>query len=600
VTALSPHFVRFWHRTEVRLALFGLSAVLAVYLGFFGVSVAGAEAFVKRGGYYVLLAAFALFLHALWERWRSPSAPAGEPLVRGQTLVAAAAIGLFSWLAINAEPFRSKILNDEFVLQSTAFNMHFFRDVAMMVRGYDIQGVFLSTDNYLDKRPNFYPFLISLLHDLTGYRLLNAYLVNALLMPAALWLAFVFGRQLTGWRGGLLAVVLLGSLPLLGQNATGSGMELLNFVMILATMVLAADYLGAPREEALAALMLATGLLVQTRYESALYVLPVAGLTFCGWLRVRRIILPWQMLLVPLLLVPCALQNKVLSNSPLLWELTEKAATRFSPDYFSNNALGAYQFLFSRTDELANSLLLSSVGVIALLWTLWRLVRPRLTWSMAPAPVVTLGAFNLAIIANTLLVFCYYWSSFVDRIASRFSLPLHLVLAFSAVLLGAHLDRWWPATKTLIAAGLVFFLGSALSKYAGHYYSHIGIDEVEWERRYVNALPPGQRIIISNKSTLPWLLEKKPSILIARARIVPDRLAYQLHEPTFREILVLQAARPSTPDGDFEIVPEDRLPAGFQVEQITEKRFGSRLARISRLVAVTLPPVPRVKASVIP
>ena len=28
----------------------------------------------------------------------------------------------------------------------------------------------------------------------------------------------------------------------------------------------------------------------------------------------------------------------------------------------------------------------------------------------------------------------------------------------------------------------------------------------------------------------------------------------------FREILILQGARPTTVDGDFEIVPEDRLP----------------------------------------
>lgn len=590
MNATLPHPIRPWHRPDVRLALFGGSAVLAVYLGFLGVSVTAAESFVKRGGYYVLLVTFALFLHALWRLGHSRLTPSAEPLTRRQTLAIAVAIGSFSLLAINAEPFRSKILNDEFVLQSTAFNMHYFRDVAMMVRGYDIQGVFLSTDNYLDKRPYFYPFLVSLLHDFTGYRLLNAYLVNALLMPAALGLAFVFGRQLTDWRGGLLAVVLLGSLPLLGQNATGSGMELLNFVMILATMVLAVVYLRAPQEEALAVLALAAVLLAQTRYESALYVLPVAGLAFFGWLRVRRPILPWQALLVPLLLVPCALQNKVLSNTPMLWELTEKSATRFSTDYFANNALGAYQFLFSRSVELANSLLLSTVGVIALAWAVWRLIRALPAWRTAPASALTMGVFSLAILANTLLVFCYYWASFVDRMASRFSLPLHLVLAFSAVLLVSRLDRWWPATKTLIAAGLLFSLGVTTSRYAGHSYSHVGIDEVEWERRFVNALPPGQRIIISNKSTLPWLLEKKPSILIGRARLVADRLAHQLHEPTFREILVLQGARPTTLEGDFEIVPEDRLPDGFKVELIAEKRFGSKRARISRLLAVTLHP----------
>lgn len=586
MNAISSHFARLWHRSDVRLALFGCSAVFAVYLGFLGISVMGAETFVKRGGYYVLLATFALFLHALWRMWQERSRSTEEPLTRRQALAVMVTVILLSALAINAEPFRSKILNDEFVLQSTAFNMHYFRDVAMMVRGYDVQGVFLSTDNYLDKRPYFYPFLVSLLHDFTGYRLLNAYLVNALLMPVALWLTFVFGRQLTSWRGGLLAVVLLGSLPLLGQNATGSGMELLNFVMILMTMVLAVEYLRGPREESLAALVLATVLLAQARYESALYVAPVAALAFAGWMRVRRVILPGQALLVPLLLVPCALQNKVLSNTPMLWELTDKAATRFSTDYFTNNALGAYQFLFSRSVELANSLLLSSVGLVALAWALWRLLRTLPVWRMATPPILTLAFFSLAILINTLLVFCYYWSSFVDRMASRFSLPLHLVLALCAILLAARLDRWGPATKSLMAIGLLFLLGVTTSRYASHYYSHIGIDEVEWERQFVNSLPSGQRIIISNKSTLPWLLEKKPSILIGRARMVADRLSYQLHDSTFREILVLQVARPSTPEGDFEIVPEDRLPAEFQLELIVEKRFGSRQARISRLVAV--------------
>jgi hypothetical protein len=151
------------------------------------------------------------------------------------------------------------------------------------------------------------------------------------------------------------------------------------------------------------------------------------------------------------------------------------------------------------------------------------------------------------------------------------------------------LDRWLSATKILIAVALFFCLKSSLTRYASHNYSHVGIDEVEWERRFVNALPPGQRIIISNKSTLPWLLEKKPSIITGRARLMADRLADQLHEPTFQEILVMQSARPTTPEGDFSIVPEDRLPDGFKLELLAEKRFGTKLARINRLVALELP-----------
>ena len=581
---------RLWSRAEIRLASAGAAGLLAVYLGFLGVSVAAADTFIKHAGYYIIFASFGLFLHALWRWWRWRPSAGGEVMTRRQTWVVVLAIAGFSALALNAEPFVSKILNDEFVLQSTAFNMHFFRDVAMMVRGYDIQGVFLSTDSYLDKRPYFYPFLVSLAHDLTGYRPLNAYLVNAVLMPVSLGLTFVVGRLLAGWRGGLLALVLLGTLPLLGQNATGSGMELLNIVMILGTLILAAEYLRAPADESLAALGLAAVLLAQARYESALYVAPIGIVTLAGWLRAGRIIVPWQLLLVPLLLVPVALQNKVLSNSPLMWELTEKATSRFSLDYFAGNVNGAWVFLTSPNPMLGNSRLLSVVGLIALAWGGWRLIRGLPKWRTAAPAALAFAAFSLTIAANTVVVFCYYWSSFMDPMASRFALPMHVAMTFCVVLLMATLDRWWPATKLLIAAGLVFLLGVTTSRYAIHGYSHVGIDEIEWERRFVNALPPGNRIIIANKTTLYWLLDKTPSILIGRARLVPDRLAYQLQAHDFTEILVLQGARPTSVDGNFEIVPADRLPPGFRVELMAEKRFGTKLARISRLIAVDVPP----------
>jgi hypothetical protein len=575
-------------RADVRLALAGLAAVTAVYVGFIGTTVRAAEYFVKHGGYYVMLGTFVVFLHALW-RLRREARPPTPPVTPSQRWIAVAVIAALSLMAINAEPYYSKILNDEFVLQSTAFNMHYFRDVATMVRGYEIQGVFLSTDNYLDKRPYFYPFIVSLAHDLTGYRVANAYLVNSLLLPVALSLVFAFGRELAGWRGGMLALVLLGSLPLLGQNATGSGMELLNFVMIVASLLLAARYLREPNEPRLAAFLLTVVLLAQSRYESALYVAPAAVVVALGWLRLRRICLPWQAIVVPLLLVPGALQNKVLSNSPVLWELNENSTGRFSFAYLEGNVKGAFSFLFNQNAERANSLLLSGLGLFALAWVLWQGVRRFRSFGSAAPGRVALACFSVALVANTVLVLFYYWANFDDPMASRFSLGLYLLCAFSVVLLAADLDRWVPATKVLL---LVVGLGgvvSAAGKFGHHYYSHLGIDEIEWQKRVVNALPHGERLVLTNRSSLPWLLQKTPSILLDRAKLVADRVAYQLHAPTFREIIVLQSLRPTTVDGDHQLPPEERLPPWFKLELIAERRFGTKLCRISRLVDVQLP-----------
>ena len=56
-------------------------------------------------------------------------------------------------------------------------------------------------DTFLDKRPYFFAFLVSLVHDLTGYRIANIFLVNVALAPALFGLVYWFARALTGRRG---------------------------------------------------------------------------------------------------------------------------------------------------------------------------------------------------------------------------------------------------------------------------------------------------------------------------------------------------------------------------------------------------------------
>jgi hypothetical protein len=574
-------------RTEFRLALFGVAAVAAVYFGFIGLKVGTAEMLVKHYAYHVILLTFAGWCAMLWQLWARRSPESG--LSRRELLLAGLTIALLSVMAINSEPFRSKVLYDEFVLQSTAYNMHYFRDTATMVRGYDILGTFLSLDNYLDKRPNFYPFLISLVHDLTGYRPANAYVLNAALFPVTLGLAYYLGRRLAGQWGALLVVLLLGSLPLLGQNATGSGMELLNFCMILVVAALGGAYLRQPDPTRLSALVLGAVLLAQSRYESALYVLPAGIIILIGWWKRGEIILSWTGVVAPLLLLPIALQNKVLNNTRWQWELKEDQNTRFSVDYLANNLESAREFLLSTTQRYANSLTLTILGALALGWLAWHLLRRRPALREADGDRLALFLVGLAAIANTVLIMFYYWSSFNDPMASRFSLPLYLVLAFAVVAAGAALARRFPALPTLLAGVALLSVVVATSRFAQPLYSHTGIDEIEWERRFVAARPPGLRLILTNKSTLPWLLQKTPSILVGRANIVADRLQAQLQDGVFAEILVMQTFRPTTPDGDHQISPPDRLPKGFEIEFLAERRFGTRLTRISRLVAVTLP-----------
>jgi len=225
-------------RLPVRLMLFGTTAIAAAFFGFVYFPVDTARNILRFGGYYVMLATFTLWLVALWRAFRSRKSI--HPIGWGELAAAGGAIALLTVIATTHDTFRSKILYDEYVLQATAYNLHFFRDNSAIVRGYEIGGVFMSIDSYVDKRPAFFPFLISMVHDIAGFRPANAFALNTGLFALTLGLVYWIGRQLNGWRGGLLGVALLGSLPLFAQNATSAGMELLNFCMVVVAIILSA------------------------------------------------------------------------------------------------------------------------------------------------------------------------------------------------------------------------------------------------------------------------------------------------------------------------------------------------------------------------
>jgi len=574
-------------RLPLRLALFGCSALASGFFGFVFFPVDTARNLLRFGGYYVILLTFVIWLALLWRAARS-RAP-GPPLARREWLAAGAAIALLTVMALAHETFRSKILYDEYVLQATASNLHFFRDNSAIVRGYDIGGVFLSIDSYVDKRPIFFPFLLSLVHDLAGYRPANAFILNGGLFVLTLGLIYQVGRQLNGWKGGLLAVILLGSLPLFAQNATGTGMELLNFCMLVVVMLQAAAWLRQPDESRLSLLVLGTLLLVQSRYESAIYVGPVAGAIVWGWWRARRIILSWPTILAPLLLVPVALQQKVVANSPVMWELRGTQTTRFSLTYLTGNLHAAWVFFTSDGLALANSRMITALGLVAVL-IVGGLVVARLRqwreWGPLPSSLLLFGG---GIVAITTLMMFYYWAEFSDPIAARFALPFYLLLILCIVVAAAWADRRVPASIVLLGAAGVFTLAVSAPKQSYHYYSHMGNDELAWEQRVIAARPPGTRLILSNKSTLPWMITRTPAILIERARAVADRLAEHLQLPDFTEMLVTQSMRPATADGQHQLVPEEELPSWFHLELLAEHRFGTKLARISRVVSIDLP-----------
>ncbi len=573
---------------NVRVLTFAASAVVAVLLGFLVISPDQALGLMTHGGYWMMLTIFALWLITLWRIWRSEAGQWLHRLIQNRTAIA---VGIVCWvLLLVHDPFGFKILMDEAMLAGTAMSMHFEKLAIVPMRGHDIQGAFEILGGQLDKRPLFQPFLVTLLHDFTGYRPENGFVLNAALSLLLLMLVYRAGVLWGGTRAGLCGMGLLTTLPLLAQNATGAGFEILNLVMIMAVYLLGVRFARQRDEASVDALVMAAVLLALTRYESVLFVFPVAALILWGWWKAGRIVLGWNAAISPLLMVPYALHNKVFEVRESSWEMASLGDfdTPFSISYVPDNIAHALAFFFDTTGEQSNSLVIAGLGFFALglvgLWLVKLLRRLR----GAPAAEVAWAAIALGFWAHTVLMMVYFWGRFDDPVIRRLSLPLNLFMVLSIVMATAQLPgnarKWW------VLGGLTLFgfFGYSLPTMARHDYSmdyYVG-RETAWRREFIAAHPEKDYLVIDPNS-IEWIIHRVSSTPTLRAVNDPEVLHFNWRNQIFSEIYVFQRLQIEPSTGEPVLPEEYDVGSAYELAPVWERRFTPfTLSRISRVTEV--------------
>ena len=578
-------------RSDRRFWLFLLSAALAVAIGFFAIPGTMAIVFVSDTGYWFELVAFLIFGWALWQAFRDDLRR-----LHWRTLdwVSVGVVGLGGLMLLVHETFGFKIVMDELMLLGTSMSMHFDKTVLTPVRGNDIQGAFVVLDGIMDKRPLFFPFLLSLLHDLFGYRPANAFLLNGALTFVLLGLVNQCGRMLAGPRGGWLGVLLLAGLPLLGQNATGGGFELLNLVMITATLLLGARFVARRDEISLTVFCYAALLLGQTRYESLIYALPVAILVAWVWWQERRVILSWPVILAPLLLLPYPLQHRIFELRTSAWQLASKPeySTPFSFSYIAENLAHAERFFFARATDQPVSLTLSILGWIAIPFFLLFAAKRLRTLRSEPPAVVASVVFSLGFIGQFLLMMCYFWGKFDDPIIRRLSLPTHLWLVLAILTV---LPQFAAAGFQRLLLGVAAFgaIVSGVPSMAAHAYTqeYLPGRETAWRRQFMADQPRRDYLMIDNDSIL-WVAHQISSTPVIQAARRRDAIVFHLRNRTFSGSYVFQRYTIDPATGGMTLREGDDLGPDFVLEPVREERLQTlTLTRISRVKEVRRGPV---------
>jgi len=312
------------------------------------------------------------------------------------------------WLS----PPQMRVQFDETCLVGTSQNMHLQRLAVMTTGAVPSAGEIVLLENMVDKRPTLFAFLVSVVHDLSGYRLDNAFAVNAALLALGLFVLFVAVRSRLGLLAGLSAPLLVLSVPLTSIAATSAGFELLAVVLLLVATVSALAFVEEPTDSRLAAFLGAGVLLAHARYESLL-AFAMLGLIACVCVRGRY---------RPSLTAGALLASCPILVAPLILLLQHAQSPNFTPEA-GGEALVSLQhladhlwpFLVAWFGASAGSALPGWVALVALAGWLRRLWRREASY---------VDLFAVVPIVLTLVALAWFYGDVSEPTALRLFLPL--------------------------------------------------------------------------------------------------------------------------------------------------------------------------------
>ncbi|WP_309398974.1 hypothetical protein [Cerasicoccus maritimus] len=571
---------------RIRFGLFAIVGLLAVYIGFFHYSALDSVMLMKRNGYYFMLVLVLCFsavvFHAVRQNY-TELASWMKASYRWPFFVALSLLTLYLWAS---QEIGFKVLMDEINLLGTSMRLHFDNVAMSPIRGYEINGVFLPLDDgFVDKRPLLYPFLISLLHDATGYRPENGIYLNLCLIPLTLILAYTLGVLVSNRLGGLLAMILMACFPMFSMCLHGGGFEGLNLFLILALMLTAFLYLRNPEPVTLSLLCLTVVLLSNVRYESVLFVAPVAIVILLGYLRVEKLIFSAGLYVTPILMLPVPLLHRVFDLDPVhSWQLVSKDAdTAFSMDYLPRNMVQAMAMFFDRTHQQPVSFYLTCFGIAGCILFLILLLRE----TRKPGPItpilVALVATCVGVVGLLAVLLFYFWD-FDDVVTRRLALPIVFLMVFPGVAALGGLFKSPVVMRVAIALALLVLLVEVVPRNAKDMYTqeYIPGQVLQWQREFIEDHKGEYNLIIDRPGF--WVTHQVPGLRRNEALKKKGLLKFHLLNQTFDNIFVVETYNKDIIQGVLRGGVDARIDEDFITEIVAEKTFnGVTLVRIVRV-----------------
>ena len=313
-----------------------------------------------------------------------------------------------------------------------------------------IEKSFVSKEHFINKRPILFPYLVNILHLLTGYRYQNVFIINYLcgiliLFFLYLLLHFKFGRF---WAQ--TSIIILSSYPLYVWYVNSAGFDILNLLCSLIYFLLIYFFINKPEAINGELLLMWMPILGQSRYESAIAVFPTLILLFYLLPKVEYTKFSFRLYLFPILFLPIAWLRgikAVVDNSDGV-----DLNNQFGISNFIENFKQSLVFFFSGNEEYG---IIPIISIIALLGFIFFIKKVKIKSKENLS--LFIGIFSYYILHLIIkLSFCQGISDFTKPLTSRHSLIFLPVFIFFSIYMLVHLTIKFSFKKEYCIVGLIF------------------------------------------------------------------------------------------------------------------------------------------------
>ena len=569
-----------------KIAVLVIASIVALFAGFMP-EIAATEFYYQNLAWFFMLAitvsVVASFCVAarqiVWFEWFSRH----RAVFIGALLLVCCAVLL--------SPPDFRILADETNLLGVSFEMHRGLKTRLPLEGlFYYHGMFEGLTYKTEMRPPGYPFLLSLVHGITGYRPGNAFILNLGLA----WLSLVLMYFLvTGYAGnvwGWAAMLLLTAFPAFVQSACSAGFEIYNLALVLLLLLMVAKMVEG--RVGVAPVISVLLLLAFSRYESIIgFVCFVPLILFlqssfvAGQCRADNSEPVWHLLVwaFPLLIVPAFWLRRLTFNTGSFQ--VQNLDDAFTAANFMPNAGGWLKyFTLTEFSGFVGPIILA-VAVVGLLLRLKEMNLDKGNVRMKLFEI-SAGVFFLL---HLLIRLFYTQGNPMNPYTARLvviMLPCLVFLAISAAVRIANLQKRSAGLASCLSAGVVavavlFLITSWPVASGGRGTNNLALyREFKWVRQQLGRLSVGEEsILVCPRPTMYIPLGYSaigPGYLTANAA----KINKMLEICAYNRLIFVEAIDYKTTRSNMPSLP-DKIP-GLKAEVLFETQMtGSERLKIT-------------------